>query len=244
LLKQFCLILAAIGAITGCAGQQPPKFEFPADTRVGIINQLEAYATHQNYQPIRIGDFTKNRQVNWDIPAYVENQLRRHLQNDPRYTVIPQNLAALRVEPATRDRITSSSQIEPEFAGLLEKLADQNDLDVIVWIKSFKGPSPFKIAKNPIELKGYGLFTRQQLLQKNAYAYANIEVIVLKTHPITYLSSGSAKIKDSPITDINLGDNLRNLPQSELDKLLPFIQSYADEAVDNALKNANLIPTI
>jgi len=41
--------------------------------------------------------------------------------------------------------------------------------------------------------------------------------------------------------DFDLSGDLENLPQSEIDKLEPIIQKYADQAIANALADANLI---
>ena len=251
MLRQIFLVLTVTIITGGCATQQVPKFQFAAGTRVGIINHLESYAIHQNYQPVRVGNFTKKVNVEWNIPVYVENQVTRMLKNDLRYAVISLKLQApfsasmQFAGPLTAasilDQETKPGEIKPELAHRLDALADKNDLDVIIWIRSFKGPSPFKIAKHPIELQGYGLFTRQLVMSKRAYAYANIDVIVLKTPPATYIGSGTPNIDSSPRKDFELSGDLKNIPQSEFNKLKPIIQKYADAAVKRALENANLI---
>ena len=43
------------------------------------------------------------------------------------------------------------------------------------------------------------------------------------------------------IKSFDLSGDLKNLPQSEIDKLEPIIQKYADQAIANALDDANLI---
>ncbi|MHC4292441.1 MAG: hypothetical protein ACYSTR_09555, partial [Planctomycetota bacterium] len=136
---------------------------------------------------------------------------------------------------------TAPGKIKPEFARHLDALAEKNDLDAIILIRSFKGPSPFEISKHPIHLGGYGLFTRQLMMSKRAYAYAQIEVVVIKTPQATYLGSGTPKISESSLNDFNLPDDLKNIPPSEFNKLQPLIRNYADEAVNKALQDANLI---
>ena len=44
-----------------------------------------------------------------------------------------------------------SDKIKPDVADLLKTLADKHNLDVIIVIKSFRGPSAFKIDKHPYE---------------------------------------------------------------------------------------------
>jgi hypothetical protein len=238
--------------VMGCTTTPPtPTFQFATGTRIGIINHLESHATHQNYQPVRIGNFTKNVNVDWDMPDYIQDRVTGALKSDSRYTVIslqPEEpsgastqFAGPLTEPSVSNQKTEPGIIKPALANHLDALAKKNDLDAIIWIRSFKGPSPFEISKHPIPLGGYGLFTRRMAFSKRAYAYAQMEVVVIKTPQATYIGSGTPKIKDTSLNDFNFPDDLKNTPPSEFDKLKPLIQNYADEAVNKALQNANLI---
>ena len=179
------------------------------------------------------------------MPTYFEDKLTRILRNDPRYTVIPigpaEALGGIDQQLDRIDEISMSDKIEPDVADLLKALADKHNLDVIIVIKSFRGPSAFKIDKHPIELQGYGLFTKVFLISKAAHAYANIAAVVFKTEPLNYIGMGKPKNKKSPLKDFDLSGDLKNLPQSEIDKLEPIIRKYADQAIVNALDEANLI---
>jgi hypothetical protein len=252
MLQRFFVILMGIIIVNGCTTtQQTPTFQFATGTRVGIINHLEPYATHQNYQPVRVGNFTKKVDVDWNMPDYVQDQVKRVLKSDSRYTVISLKLdepfsastqfAGPLTEPSVSNEKTAPGIIKPELANHLDALAKKNDLNVIIWIRSFKGPSPFKISDHPIPLGGYGLFTRQLMLSKRAFAYAQIEVVVIKTPPATYIGSGTPKTSTSSLNDFELPDDLKNISPSEFNKLRPLIQNYADEAVNKALQDANLI---
>lgn len=241
MLRWFYLILAALTISSGCATKQQPKFQFPAYTRVGIVNHLEGYATHQNFSSLRVGSFSKTIIVDWNIPAYIENQLTQTLQKDPRYSVIPLGAAEQLTDSNMIEQISISNEIKPEVAGFLRAVADKQSLDMIIVIKSYRGPGPFKIADAPIELQGYGLFTRELLMLKKAYAYANIAVIVYKTSPLTYIGAGKPKVKETSISDFDLSGDLKHLPHSEIDKVQPPVQKYADQAVAKALIDANLI---
>ena len=245
MIQRSLLIIAAVTLISGCAATQRPKFQFPADTRIGVLNQLERYATHQNFSSLRIGSFSKKLNVNWQMPAYFEDKLIRTLRSDPRYTVIPigpaKALGGIDQQLDRIDEISMSDKIKPDVADLLKTLAAKHNLDVIIVIKNFRGPSAFKIDKHPIELQGYGLFTKVFLISKHAYAYANLAAVVFKTEPLKYIGSGKPTIEKSPLKDFELAGDLKNLPQSEIDKLEPIIQKYADQAIVNALEDANLI---
>jgi hypothetical protein len=206
---------------------------------------LENQLTHRHFGSLRFGNFSKKIDVDWDIPANIDKKLSRALEADPRYTVIlikPQKpLTGINQDPDISNRTLTSKKIKPETAEYLGSLADQYDADVLIFVRSYRGPSVFKIDKHPIELQGYGLFTQQLLMIKHAYAYANIVVEVFKTRPLTYIGSGKPKIMKSPLSDFDLSGNLKNLPQSEINKIQPIIQKYADQAIVNALDDANLI---
>ena len=243
--RRFFMIITAAVLISGCTATPRPKFQFPADTRIGVINHLERYATHQNFSSLRIGSFSKKLNINWQMPVYFEDKLTRVLQGDPRYSVIPIRPAEASGELNQQldriDEISMSDKIKPEVADFLKTLADKHNVDVIIVIKSFRGPSAFKIDKHPFELQGYGLFTKVFLISKQAYAYANIAAVVFKTEPVTYIGSGKPKNMKSPLKDFDLSGDLKNLPQSEIDKLEPIIRKYADQAIVNALDDANLL---
>ena len=245
MIRYLILIVATIFLISGCTATPTPKFQFPADTRIGVVNQLEGYASHQNFSSLRIGSFSKKFDVDWQLPAYFEGKLKRQLENDPRYTVIPiraENVSDESIQE--RDRVAEipmSDNLKPETAQFLKTLADKHKVDVIIVIKSFQGPSAFKIDKHPIVLNGYGLFTKVFLLSKRAYAYANIAAVVFKTEPLKYIGSGKPMNMESPIGDFDLSGDLKHLSQSEMNKLEPIIKKYADQAIVNALDDANLI---
>ena len=245
MIRRFFLNIAAAVLISGCTATPQPKFQFPADTRIGVINHLESYATHQNFSSLRIGSFSKKLNVNWQIPTYFEDKLTRTLRSDPRYTVIPirpaETSGGIDQQLDRIDEISMLDKVKPEVADFLKTLADKHNVDAIIVIKSFRGPSAFKIDKHPFELQGYGLFTKVFLISKQAYVYANIAAVVFKTEPFTYIGSGKPKNMKSPLKDFDISGDLKNLPQSEISKLQPIIRKYVDQAIVNALDDANLI---
>jgi hypothetical protein len=126
---------------------------------------------------------------------------------------------------------------------------------VVIVIGSYSGPGPFRSAQERINVQGYGLFTRKLFSGKlgsvfrgffsfrKAYAYAQIGVVVFKLQPVTYIGAARTIVKGRhlrPIEDFNWDADLRNLPETELDPAQPLIQEYINEAVNKALRNANL----
>ena len=88
MIRKLFLTLTTFTTVLACATAQQPKFEFPSATRIGIVNHLEGQATHRNFSSLRFDSFSKQIDVDWDIPAYLENRLSNALKADSRYTVI------------------------------------------------------------------------------------------------------------------------------------------------------------
>jgi hypothetical protein len=239
------LVVACISSTT-----RAPMVTFYNGTRVGIINLLDNQATHQHYSSIRIDSFTKKYDVDWDLPAYAEQTLTDALERDGRYAV-------RNVEKSEYSdwimmyhdwlKQTDSDVLNPDLSGHLQSLASQEGLDVILVISSFNGPSPHKLGKSPIELEGYGVFSRSVaplkiLPFKSAYSYAQIKISIFKSDPVTLLTTVRSKLKESSIRDFKVPGNAWNLPVTEIDKALPDVQKYTRQTVTRALQVANLIP--
>jgi hypothetical protein len=246
--RKLFLTLTALATVWTCATAQKTRFEYAAGTRIGIVTHLESYATHRHFSSLRFDSFSKQLEVDWDMPAYINSRLSKALKSDSRYTVIlikpTEPLRGINQDPELSGRTLASNKIRPEKATYYNTLAGQYKLDVLIAVRSFAGPSVVKVDKHPIELEGYGLLTQQLLMSKHAYAYANITVEVFKTRPLKYMGSGKPENRKSSLKIIDLEGKLKNMPRSEIEKLEPRMKDYAAQAVKNALERANLLPPI
>ena len=240
----FSLIASVL--VLACTTPDLPKFDFAAGSRIGIINHLEDYAIHRNFSSLRFDSFSTRIEVNWDMPGYIETKLSDALQAGQLYSVNvikPDNrLSGLNQEPELSNRTVGSRRMKDRLTTYLESIGDKHQLDVVMLIRSYSGPSAVRIDNRSITLQGYGLFTRQLLMSKHAHAYANIAVEVFKTRPMTFIGSGIPRNRKSSLDNIDLSGSLNRLPRSEILKIEPLIIEYADQAVKNALVNSNLLP--
>jgi hypothetical protein len=114
-------------------------------------------------------------------------------------------------------------------------------------VQSFRGESPWRIHDDIIMLEGYGLFTRRTLLGsvgvRNSWVhpYAQIRLVVFQTQPIIRIGTGLPRLTRARMDNFNWPADINNIPQTELDKIRPRIQAYADQAVNNALQDAHMI---
>ena len=243
----YCL--AAVLLMLGCAS--PPKYSYSPGTRVGIVNMLGNRATHYHYSSVRIDGFTKKYDVDWNLPEYVTDRITKILQKEGRYTIIAiekENFEDLRALQRGKYDPTDPAQKKPEWASKLNSLANQYNLDVVLVVYSYKGPSLHNIGKNRANLEGYGVFTRwviplKILPFKNAYSFAQIKVAVYKDSPVALIATGRSKSKQSKIKNFDWSHGPKNLRVSEIDKAWPGVRKYAQKSIKRALRYANLIST-
>ena len=98
-----------------------------------------------------------------------------------------------------------------------------------------------KIHDDPVVLEGYGLFTRRTVLGvvgiRNSWVhpFAQIRIVVLATQPVVRISAGKPTMTRASMDDFSWPADIKNIPESELNKICPRIKTYADQAVINAL---------
>jgi hypothetical protein len=246
-------LIASLGIILtcfGCATDRGPKPTFQSGTRVGILNSLESTMTHRHITIDRMDSFEKSIDVDWKIPAYLDDRLAAALKKNGRFTVVPI------VSPAIQSRLmqlgdqidsaATRRRISRSLADFIDHTAKAHDLDVIIIVLSFKGESPWKIGSTPISLQGYGLFTRSTVLgllgvtRNRAHAYAQFRVIIFRAQPAAGIGVGQPKMTKGNMKNFKWPADIKNVPRTELDKLRPKIEVYADEAVKNALADAHM----
>ncbi len=250
--RRILCFIVLICTATGCAAPNRPGPEFPSGTRVGIINMLESVATHEHYSSARIDSFTKTVAVDWDIPGFMQTLLADSLNADGRYVLLPiaatHSLSGFKTDLRGTD--LESERTASELSAQIGVLAAEHQADVVIVITSFKGPSPHKISGHPINLQGYGIFTRWMmpvltsiLPNKFAYSYAQIAVYVYQTRPAaTLIGSGMPSPKKDPIKNFDWPVDIKHLSMAHFNLIRPEIQTYAEQAVASALQESNLIP--
>ena len=234
-----------------CATDPGPKPTFQDGTRVGILNSLESYMTHRHITIDRINSFTKQIKVDWNMPDYLNKQITDSFKRDKRFVVVPARSPQIQSRmKQLSNRISAAAtrrRMSQDLAGFIEDTAKAHNLDVIIVVQSFRGETPWKIHDDPIVLEGYGLFTRRTMLGaigiRNSWAhpYAQIQVVVFQTREAARIGAGRPRLTRARMDNFNWPANIKNIPQSEMDKVRFRIQAYADQAVKNALQDAHMI---
>ncbi len=250
MMRNVIVSLVVVFSIFGCASEPQPKPDFQDGTRVGIFNSVEPYLTHRHITIDRINSFTKQIEVDWDIPGYLDTQLSDALKKDGRFVIVPirspQVQSRLRQLSVQIGAAATNRRVPQELIDFIENQAKAHDLDVVIIAQSFRGNSRWKIHDDPVVLEGYGLFTRRTMLGtvgiRNSWVhpYAQLRVVVLTTQPVVRIGAGSPSMTRARMDSFNWPTNIRNIPESELNKIRPRIKTYADQAVKNALTGAQM----
>ena len=217
--------LLAVFLCFGCATDTVPKPTFKDGTRVGILSSLESYMTHRHITIDRINSFTKQIKVDWNIPAYLNDQIVDSLKKDKRFVVVP--TVSPQIQSRTKqlsDQIRAAAtrrRMSPDLASFIEDTAKSHDLDLIIVVQSFRGETPWKIHDDPIVLEGYGLFTRRTMLGafgiRNSWAhpYAQIQVVVFLSRSAARIGAGHPKLTRARMDDFNWPANIKIFPKAK-----------------------------
>ena len=251
--RPIVFYLSAVTLLLGCIScTTTPKYEYSHGTRIGIVNLLGDRATHYHYSSARIDGFTKKYDVDWELPEYVTDRITKILQKEGRYTIIEMekpDIEDLRAfQRGKYDPTDPAAKKKPEWANQLNSLAGRHDLDVILVVYSYKGPSLHNIGSHRVDLEGYGIFSRwviplKLLPFKNAYSYAQIKVAVYKGSPVELIATGRSKSKQTKIKNFDWSHGPKNVPVSEINKAWPGVRKYAQKSIKRALRYADLIET-
>jgi len=246
--------------VSGCAGSQPARLQLAPDARIGILNLLEPDMTHVDIGSLRFDSFTKVYKVDWNIPDYLTRIIENDLRARGSYTFVsladndPQDWKQS-MSNNILDAITG--WMGDELKDFLNQTAEENHLDLIISVSSYdsgKWPKAacFKIAKDPVATKGYGLYTRSKALsglsqffspfQNTATPYADIVVAIFKTRPATLAGKAPAPCSQSSLSDFPWKSDIRFLSPEVIRQVRPQIERLSAEAARTALANVGLQP--
>jgi hypothetical protein len=258
-MRRLALFFMVVSA-SACAGSQPVRLQLQPGARIGLLNMLEPQMTHVAVGALRFDSFTKSYPVDWDLPGYVDRSIQNDLRVHGRYTFIP--LAA----DASGDWKQSVSNgvlsavnawMPGDLKAYLERAAEENRLDAIIAVTSYDSGSwqeaaCFKIGKDAVATKGYGLYTRDRALsgfsnlapvgQDTATPYADIIVAVFQGRPAALAAYARASCGKSSLPDFPESSGLQALNPGVIQQVKPYIGRLAAEAARNALREAGLLP--
>ena len=247
-------------SLTGCAGSQPVRLQLPPEARIGILNLLETDMTHVDVGSLRFDSFTKVYKVDWNIPGYLTRTIESDLRARGSYTFIP--IAGNAPQDWKQSMSNSilnavTGWMGDELKSYLNQTAAENRLDLIISVSSYdSGRWPqaacFKIAKDPVATKGYGIYTRSKALsglsqffspfQNTANPYADIVVAIFQTRPATLAGYAQAPCSQSSLPDFPWKNDLRFLSPEVIRQVRPHVERLSAEAARTALTNVGLLP--
>jgi len=254
---RFALVLMMI-SVLGCAGSQPVRLQLPPEARIGILNLLAPDMTHVDVGSLRFDSFTKDYQVDWDLPGYLNRTIEKDLSGRGSYTVVP---IAGNAGQDWRQSMSNSilnavtGWMGDELKAFMNQTAEDTRLDLIISVSSYDTgkwtqAACFKIGKNPVAAKGYGLYTRTGVLsglsellpvgRPTATPYANILVAIFQTRPVSLAGYARAPCSKASLTDFPSKSDLQYLSSEVIEQVKPHVERLSAEAVRTALANVGL----
>ena len=255
-----CASYLLLITVLSCAGLQPERVQLAPDARIGILNLLEPQMTHVDVGSLRFNSFTKDYDVDWNIPDYLTRIIEDDLKSRGSFTFV--SLAA----DAPQDWKQSMSNrilnavtgwMGDDLKAFMKQTAEENRLDLIISVSSYdSGRWPqaacFEIANDPVATRGYGLYTRSKALsglsqifspfQNRATPYADIVVAIFKTRPAALAGKAPAPCSKSSLPDFPWKSDLRLLSPEVIRQVKPHIERLSAEAARTALANVGLQP--
>ena len=238
--------------ITSCsAGFKPsplPRYEFPPNTRVGIINMVEDDMTHVHVGTTVFNNFSKKYEVDFKFSQHVENELARNIQDNCQFEVEQIPPTPLLLEHKNRLIKVSKTEkraiINPELASEFSLLANKYNADVFFIMRTYRMQD--FIADSVEYLEGYGLYTRSILGLSGAFAYANLIIQGVYTHPPTFIGGEDFNYKDENRgifvkIDFNLPDDLNNIPRKKLRKIDAILKERSKGVTYRILEKTHLL---
>ena len=252
-MRKFIFIIFSVFFVFGCAGVQHdlvqklvnregnlPRYDFSPGTRVGIINTVGEQLTQNSIKAFSSENtFTKNYDIDWNIPEIMEQDIRSFLQQDGRYEVVllpvPSSMQIYDIADLYREPNLKKVRSE------IDSICEEKNIQVVV----ITGNHFYIHPDNSFVVRGYGLNTSQgasdtlaKVLGK-AYAFTALGVQVYHSRPLTYIGGGRPGLAH-PVS-IPWPEDLHNIPNSSLESIKPLIVGDIKEIVTKALRKANLI---
>jgi hypothetical protein len=244
--------------VLACAGSQPVRLQLPPEARVGILNLLAPQMTHVDVGSLRFDSFTKDYDVNWNLPGYLTRTIESDLSAHGSFTFIPlAGTAAQDWKQSMSNSVLSAvtGWMRDDLKAFLGQTAAENRLNLIISVSSYdSGRWPqaacFEMGKNPVATQGYGIYTRSKVLsglsqlfsplQNRATPYANIVVAIFQTRPVNLAGYAQAPCSQSSLPDFP--SDIRFLSPEVIRQIRPHVEQLSAEAVRAALAKVDLQP--
>ena len=256
---RWTLFLMLAGA-AGCAASQPVRLQLPPQARIGILNALEPQMTHTAVGSLRLNSFTRVHSVDWDIPNHINRAIENGLrgQGGQSFVSLSVNGPSGWSQSMPGDVLSAVNGWMPRrLKAALEGIAEENRLDAIVTVSSYDSAAwpdaaCFRIGKEAVAMRGYGLFTRDRVLsglsglvpvgRDAATPYANILVAVFQARPAALAGYGRAPCSEASLTDFPGVNEQRMLDPAVIRQVKPHVERLAVEAAQSALRASGLLP--
>lgn len=242
-IKSILVIFVSILVLSACiTAKELPQYDVSETTRIGIMNLLEEHVTHTHIGTTAFANYQDTYDVDWKVPELIQSELVNQLKEIGYEAVIIQptsniseNNDAIIARPWD---ISLNKKLVKDF----EEIGVQNNVDLIFVIST--SPEADYIDQSGWSMEGYGFYSRSMLGSNKVFAYSQIRIDAIWTHPPSITGISRHLLRGLQVPDdikASFCEDLRKIPMSEINKLEPIIKYDIRDLVRRALITSGLV---
>ena len=226
--------------LIGCAAKMKPLpvFEIQKGSKIGVINFVGPKMKQYHVGTTIFNNFEKEYEVNWDIPGFINSEIKKQASEIGYETVIIEATDSLKTLLANRSiKEGDKLVLNPSIQTALDSLAKHYNIDILYIVEPLK--STIFVPNVEIPVEGYGVGTRNILMIGGVEASAMINGSAICMNPMA-LTRGSICHKEQDVTGLKMVGNFRQLTDEEKSEYGKVIKGFIKEFVAEPLLQSNL----
>ncbi len=231
------VLYLSFALLPGCATklQPAPVFEIPIGSKVGVINYVTDTMNHYHVGTTVLNNFKKEYNVAWDIPGFINSEIKRRL-NDAGYEAVFIDPPATSLRKSDVTFIDANMQLlKPNYISELERISNKYNIDMLYVIEPTTGM--LLLPNVQINVEGYGVGTRNVLAMGSASSFAMIDASAICLNPIS-LTRGASSRGAKDISGLKMIGNFRELSASDLEKSKDAIIENVEIMISKLIENS------
>ncbi len=207
------------------------EYKLEKGLKVGVISILNPNITHFHIGTTIFNNFQRQYDVDWGIPNYINVKIKNDLESmgyQYKKIKINEEWSDIIQETVSRDILFGKYYLNPGHVADIQKFAGQQDIDVLVIVKTYKDVLGGAINR----VSGYGFYTSSFMgMNINAYAFAHISASVIYMEAPSLIAHHF--INEQPaIEQFTFRGNIKNVSDDEINKAEPYLKRLVDNLID------------
>jgi hypothetical protein len=189
------------------------------------MNLLEEHVTHTHIGTTVFANYQDTYDVDWKVPESIQTELIEQLKEIGFEAVIIQPTPNIL---ENKDKIVAvpwDISLNKKLVKDFEEVGVKDNVDLIFVIST--SPEADYIDQTGWSLEGYGFYSRSFLGITKVFAYSQIRIDAVWTHPPSITGMSKHLLRGFEVPNnirSSFTEDLRNIPMSEINKLEPIVK--------------------